>query len=228
MPAFAFQYNPPSRGEYLVMSAKFRIDCLAEFMLDGRAPPDIRIKAASLLLARAYGKPPIDPGKPARLAEVSSLILAKVPEAEYEHLMSDLPPPNDTVVTFPSGDKLTQMSQEMYPATSGKSKEVAATGKVIHDIRTAARAYAERALETLNSIMLDPLVSANHRIDAADKLLDRGFGKPRQEIVGAEGAPLIPDYAPGIRSLSPDKRMVLRHVLEEVLADAPTIEAEAQ
>ena len=49
------------------------------------------------------------------------------------------------------------------------------------DLRQACKEYAPEAVNTLLEIMRDGDVAANHRITAANSILDRGFGKPRPE-----------------------------------------------
>ena len=53
--------------------------------------------------------------------------------------------------------------------------------KVKNDLRAAAKTFSAEALQTLASIMRNPDANAQHRIAAANSLLDRGHGKPRQE-----------------------------------------------
>ena len=53
--------------------------------------------------------------------------------------------------------------------------------KVKNDLRAAAKTFSAEALQTLASIMRNPDANAQHRIAAANALLDRGHGKPRQE-----------------------------------------------
>jgi hypothetical protein len=50
------------------------------------------------------------------------------------------------------------------------------------DIRTLARQYTAKALETLVSIMLDRESGASARTSAASILLDRAWGKPSQQV----------------------------------------------
>lgn len=55
------------------------------------------------------------------------------------------------------------------------------------DVKQLAREHAPGAIETLASIMRDGLMPPAARVSAAQALLDRGFGKPSQEITGADG-----------------------------------------
>jgi hypothetical protein len=59
------------------------------------------------------------------------------------------------------------------------------------DIREAARVYTPQALATLAKVMLTGKTE-QARVMAADKLLDRGHGKPTQinELTGPGGGPI--------------------------------------
>ena len=51
-------------------------------------------------------------------------------------------------------------------------------------IKSLARAYTEKAIETLGGIMSQPSCPESARVAAAIALLDRGWGKPTQPIAG--------------------------------------------
>jgi|SRR5271166_1695582 len=55
--------------------------------------------------------------------------------------------------------------------------------KTIQDMRDFARASAPEALKTLVEIYKDPHVKAAARVSAAREILDRGFGKPAQQVI---------------------------------------------
>lgn len=73
----------------------------------------------------------------------------------------------------------------------GVGRPKGAKSKVAADVRALARQYTEAAISTLASIM-NTGESEQARTMAADKLLDRGWGKAAQamEITGAEGGPI--------------------------------------
>ena len=76
------------------------------------------------------------------------------------------------------------------PKTGGR---VAGTpNRATADVKALAGNYTAQALETLASIMNDVEQSAAARVAAANSLLDRAHGKPRQEIehAGSEPEPL--------------------------------------
>ena len=54
------------------------------------------------------------------------------------------------------------------------------------EIRSLARSHTESALKTLSGIMNEPDAPAAARVSAATALLDRGWGKPPQAIVGGD------------------------------------------
>jgi hypothetical protein len=49
----------------------------------------------------------------------------------------------------------------------------------------AARQYDQQALRVIASVMMDDEQPASLRLAAANDLLDRGYGKPPQAVVGA-------------------------------------------
>jgi hypothetical protein len=72
----------------------------------------------------------------------------------------------------------------------GSGRKAGVPNKVGKDIRALARVYTAEAVETLVSIMRDKSAPPQARAMAADKLLDRGWGKPAQTIVGDTENPL--------------------------------------
>ena len=62
--------------------------------------------------------------------------------------------------------------------------------KAMADIRSLARAHTETAIRVLAGIMREDEAPAAARVAAAQALLDRGWGKPVQALVGADGGPL--------------------------------------
>lgn len=56
------------------------------------------------------------------------------------------------------------------------------------NIRSLARAHTQRAIQTLAGIMDQPDCPAAARVQAAQALLDRGWGKPTQPISGDDDA----------------------------------------
>jgi Family of unknown function (DUF5681) len=61
--------------------------------------------------------------------------------------------------------------------------------KVIADVKAMAREAAPKAIETLTAIMEDKDKSAPARVAAAVAILDRGYGRPQQNVeVGPPGA----------------------------------------
>lgn len=54
------------------------------------------------------------------------------------------------------------------------------------EIRSLARSHTDAALQTLKAIMDDAEVNPSARVSAACYLLDRGWGKPKQALVGGD------------------------------------------
>lgn len=80
-----------------------------------------------------------------------------------------------------------------HPGTPKTGGRVAGTpNKATASLKALAGNYTAQALETLASIMNDVEQSAAARVAAANSLLDRAHGKPRQELehAGSEKEPL--------------------------------------
>lgn len=77
-------------------------------------------------------------------------------------------------------------------ARPGAGRRKGSPNKATVVVRDAAQAFTEDALSTLASIMRDSAQPAAARVSAANALLDRGHGKPKQsvEASGPDGAPL--------------------------------------
>ena len=76
------------------------------------------------------------------------------------------------------------------PKTGGRQRGT--PNKATASLKALAGNYTAQALETLASIMSDVEQPAAARVAAANSLLDRAHGKPRQEIehAGSEPEPL--------------------------------------
>ena len=64
----------------------------------------------------------------------------------------------------------------------GKSGNPGGRPKVIGEIRDLARAHTTEAIETLVAILLNTKVPPAARVSAANAILDRGWGKPTQDM----------------------------------------------
>ena len=60
----------------------------------------------------------------------------------------------------------------------GSGRKPGVKNKATIDLKKVAEPYSKEAVEVLVSIMRDKEVPAATRVQAADKLLDRGHGKP--------------------------------------------------
>ena len=66
----------------------------------------------------------------------------------------------------------------------GSGRPKGSPNKATASIRDAAQAYTEDALRTLVEVMNDKEQPGPARVGAANAILDRGYGKPKQEVDG--------------------------------------------
>jgi len=78
------------------------------------------------------------------------------------------------------------MNDDNKPKRGGKrpgsGRKKGTPNKATNELKQLAQQYTEKAVETLSEVMTDPEAPAVARIAAANSLLDRGHGKPRQEV----------------------------------------------
>jgi len=67
----------------------------------------------------------------------------------------------------------------------GSGRPKGSPNKATASIRDAAQAYTEDALRTLVEVMNDKEQPGPARVGAANAILDRGYGKPKQEVDGS-------------------------------------------
>jgi len=68
----------------------------------------------------------------------------------------------------------------------GRSGNPGGRPKVVGEIQELARQYTTKALDVLVQIMLDEKAPPNARIAAADKVIDRAYGRPPQFSTGSQ------------------------------------------
>ena len=85
--------------------------------------------------------------------------------------------------------------------------------KATVEIRSLARAHTETALRTLASIMTKEDAPDAARVAAANSLLDRGWGKPAQAIIGGDGD---------------DPAISMIHRIERVIVDAQLADSNSE
>lgn len=73
------------------------------------------------------------------------------------------------------------------PFAPGQSGNPGGRAKADHRVRDLARAHTEAAINALAEALKNERTS----VAAAVALLDRGWGKPVQEVTGADGGPLL-------------------------------------
>jgi hypothetical protein len=84
------------------------------------------------------------------------------------------------------------------PYKPGESGNLNGRPKVNAFVRDLARQHTEAAIQALVLSLTDD----KQRVAAAQALLDRGWGKPVQEVSGPDGVPLLGDIT--IRLIKPD------------------------
>ena len=74
----------------------------------------------------------------------------------------------------------------------GRSGNPGGRPKALKDVEAAARAHTEDAIKTLASISNNTQAPEAARVAAANSLLDRAWGKPKQrsEQLGLDGQPI--------------------------------------
>jgi predicted ATP-dependent serine protease len=79
-------------------------------------------------------------------------------------------------------------STSFKPGVSGnpdgrpKRPETIAARRVVADVKATARDLTLDAMDTLKQVMKDPKAPPAARVGAATAILDRGWGKPQQQI----------------------------------------------
>ena len=68
------------------------------------------------------------------------------------------------------------------PGGRPRQPQTIAARRIVADVKELAREYASEAISTLKIMMLDTKTPPAARLGAAIALLDRGYGKPRQEV----------------------------------------------
>lgn len=79
----------------------------------------------------------------------------------------------------------------------GKSGNPAGRPKVIGELRDLAREHTMPALQTLIDVAANKGEAGSARVSAANAILDRGYGKPSQEVqhTGKDGEELSMKFA---------------------------------
>jgi hypothetical protein len=73
-------------------------------------------------------------------------------------------------------------TEEPTPRKGGYPKGRPRDARTIIDVKSMARSHAPMAINVLRRLADNPKVSGAVRVAAATALLDRGFGRPSQEV----------------------------------------------
>lgn len=88
------------------------------------------------------------------------------------------------------------------PFQPGQSGNPSGRPKENAEVKALARQHAAAAIETLAAIMGDTGMPPASRVTAAQALLDRGYGKPVQEVSGPGGGAVQIAVVTGIERAS--------------------------
>ena len=77
------------------------------------------------------------------------------------------------------------------PFRKGQSGNPGGRPKALAEIQALAREFAPEAIAALGEICMDKTAPPAARVSASSALLDRGFGKPPQALVGANEGPIL-------------------------------------
>jgi hypothetical protein len=102
-----------------------------------------------------------------------------------------------------------QKGQSGNPGGRAKKETTVEAKKVIADVKALAKEYTEEAVLTLVDIMRDDRAPASARTGAADSLLDRGWGRPTQNVEGKISVS---------QTLTIEQRLVLIDAVDRILA----------
>jgi hypothetical protein len=75
-----------------------------------------------------------------------------------------------------------EQGQSCNPSGRPKRPETIQARRVVADVKAAARELTLDAMDTLKGAMADPTASWSAKITAAIAVLDRGWGKPTQQV----------------------------------------------
>jgi len=89
------------------------------------------------------------------------------------------------------------------------SKATAKTRETVIDIRSQARVHTAMSIGVLAKVAASPKANESARVAAANSLLDRGWGKAPQQLVGEDGG---------------DIKIIIRQIIETAtVSDDPLV-----
>ena len=72
----------------------------------------------------------------------------------------------------------------------GRPPQTLEEKKIVTSVKISARNHTQDAIDCLVRVMNSPQTSPSVKVSAATALLDRGWGKPAQTVMGPDGEPL--------------------------------------
>lgn len=94
----------------------------------------------------------------------------------------------------------------------GAGRPKGSLNKATADVKQAAQAFTTDAISTLAEIMRSPEHPAAARVSAANSLLDRGHGKPKQPLTGGDDDDSPIRQALDVSGLSEDQLKALASI----------------
>jgi len=110
----------------------------------------------------------------------------------------------------------------------GAGRKKGVINKTTAELKELAGQYTEAAVKTLAEVMNDPDAPAAARITAADRILDRAHGKPRQELEVAHTGKLDPEMIARIKTEFVDRMAAARERQRKVLQARGLLAVETQ
>ncbi|MDP1664489.1 MAG: hypothetical protein Q8L79_05110 [Methylobacter sp.] len=101
----------------------------------------------------------------------------------------------------------------------GAGRKKGTKNKVTVDLKNKAAEYTEEAIQVFVEIMRDSEAPAATRLQAADKILDRGYGRPAVHIEAQHSAKMDPELMQKLETEFVDRMANARERQRQVLIE---------